>query len=242
MKILITGHKGFVGSYLTIYLEKLNHEIIGIDTREEKNVLSSELPEVDLVIHLAGKGGVRESLQNPKLYWDNNVVATQRILNHYKDTRVLYASSSSQYEPWLNPYAASKHIIESIPHRNSVAMRFHTIYADVNRPNMFFDLLLQSKLEYVTEHMRDFVHVDDVCSAIEILMNSSFTGPIDIGSGESVCVKDIAPNLPLRKGSDLERMNSKANIDAMKSLGWQPKWTVQKFLEKHGFDVKLQVY
>lgn len=242
MKILITGHKGFVGSNLKKYLEKQKHQIIGIDIQEEKNVLTAELPEVDVVIHLAGKGGVRESLQNPKLYWDNNVIATQRILNHYKDTRVLYASSSSQYEPWLNPYAASKHIIESIPHSNSVAMRFHTIYSDINRPNMFFDLLLQGKLEYVTEHKRDFVHVEDVCSAIEILIHNNYVGAIDIGSGESIYVKDIAPNIPLKQGSDLERMNSKANIDLIKSMGWQPKWSVQKFLETHGFDVKLQVY
>jgi hypothetical protein len=25
----------------------------------------------------------------------------------------------------------------------------------------------------------------------------------------------------------------------MKKLGWSPKWTVQKFLNAHGFEVKL---
>lgn len=240
MKILITGHKGFIGSHLTKHLS--HHEIVGIDINDQSNVLTADLPDVDLVIHLAGKGGVRESLTNPKIYWDNNVVASQRILQHYTNTRVLYASSSSQYEPWLNPYAASKHIIESIPHSNCVAMRFHTVYGDVNRPGMFFDLLLQGKLKYVTEHLRDFIHVDDVCSAIEILIQNNYKGAIDIGTGESIYVMDIAPNLPIRKGSDLERMSSKADTTLLKSMGWHYKWTVQKFLDQHGFDVKLKVY
>ena len=102
---------------------------------------------MDLVIHLAGIGGVRESLADPKKYWDNNVEGTKRILEHYKDTRVLFASSSSQYDPWRNPYAASKHCIEYIPHDNCVAMRFHTVYSETPRLNMFFDKLITGKLE-----------------------------------------------------------------------------------------------
>ena len=238
MKILLTGHKGFIGHHLHKRLSK-NYQIIGIDIKDHSNILSAQLPEVDLVIHLAGVGGVRQSLENPKHYWDNNVVATHKILKHYKDKRVLLASSSSQYEPWLNPYAASKHVIENIPHANKVAMRFHTVYGATNRQGMFFDKLLMGTLEYVTPHSRDFVHIDDVCDAIEILIGSDFIGPIDIGTGQSIFVKDIAPNLEVQPGSILERQTSKADPTQMKKLGWSPKWTVQKFLNAHGFEVKL---
>ena len=238
MKILLTGHKGFIGQHLHKRLTN-THQIIGIDIKDNGNILSAQLPEVDLVIHLAGVGGVRQSLDNPKHYWDNNVVATNRILKHYNNIRVLFASSSSQYEPWLNPYAASKHIIENIPHNNKVAMRFHTVYGATNRQGMFFDKLLMGTLKYVTEHSRDFVHIDDVCDAIEILMKSDFTGAIDIGTGQSIFVKHIAPNLEVQPGSILERKTSKADPSAMKKLGWAPKWTVQKFLDKNGFEVKL---
>ena len=107
MKILVTGDKGFIGQTLVKRLEKDNHTIVGIDTKANTNIISAELPQVDLVIHLAGIGGVRESLADPKKSWDNNVEGTKRILEHYKDTRVLFASSSSQYDPWRNPYAVS---------------------------------------------------------------------------------------------------------------------------------------
>lgn len=241
MKILLTGHKGFIGAQLHKKLSK-QHQIIGLDTKDGHNILTAELPTVDLVIHLAGKGGVRQSIENPKQYWDNNVVATHRILQNYANTRVLFASSSSQYEPWLNPYAATKHIIESIPHNNCVAMRFHTVYGNINRPGMFFDLLLQGKLEFVTEHYRDFVHVEDLCDAIDLIIQSDFKGSIDIGNGESICIKEIAPNLPVHHGMNYERFKSKADTTKIQMLGWTPKWSVQKFLDSQGFEVKLQMY
>ena len=37
MKILITGHKGFVGRHFVKKLQKENHEIIGIDIKDESN-------------------------------------------------------------------------------------------------------------------------------------------------------------------------------------------------------------
>ena len=80
MKILVTGDKGFIGSALVKRLQTEKHEVVGIDTKAEANILTADLPEVDLVIHLAGIGGVRESMNDPKKYWDNNVEGTKRIL------------------------------------------------------------------------------------------------------------------------------------------------------------------
>ncbi len=235
MKILVTGHNGFIGSQLVKRLEQDNHEIVGIDKKSDTDINSSELPDVDMVIHLAGIGGVRESMKDPKKYWDNNVEGTKRILAHYQNTRVLFASSSSQYDPWRNPYAASKHVIEYIPHPDCVAMRFHTVYSDKARSGMFFDKLQQGTLEYVTEHTRDFVHVEDVCEAVVCLMTSDFKGPIDVGTGESVNIVDIAPGLPIKEGMPGERPHTLADPTKIKALGWQPKWSVKKFLDSEGF-------
>ena len=66
MKILVTGDKGFIGSALVKRLQTEKHEVVGIDTKAEANILTANLPEVDLVIHLAGIGGVRESMNDPK--------------------------------------------------------------------------------------------------------------------------------------------------------------------------------
>ena len=238
--ILITGDEGFIGSRLSQVLQKKGHTIFGIDVKSNNDILEAKLPDnIDIVIHLAGRGGVRESMADPKAYWYINVEGTKRILNHYKDVRVLVAGSSSQYEPHLNPYAASKHVIEKIPHSNVCFMRFHTVYGDVPRANMFFDKLLNNKLEYVTQHERDFIHIEDLMEAIQILMKSDYTGPIDIGTGQTVRISDIRPDLPIKEDTPGERIKTQANTEMMTELGFKPKYTVKNFLTNKGFEHKL---
>jgi nucleoside-diphosphate-sugar epimerase len=82
--------------------------------------------------------------------------------------------------------------------------------------------------------------VDDVCEAVVVLMNTDFKGPIDIGTGQSVKVSDICPNLPIKPGMAGERPDTLADITKMRELGWEPKWTVKKFLDENGYEHKLQ--
>lgn len=232
MKVLITGHKGFIGSNLKNYLEKIGYETIGLDLKSGQDIMCCDLPECDLVIHLAGLSGVRDSIKNPENFWITNVEGTKRILNFYKNLRVLVASSSSQYQPYLNPYAASKYIIEQIPHENVVFMRLHTVYSESPRYGMFFDKLIKGQLEYVTDHYRDFIHVDDVCDAIEILIRSDFQGSIDIGTGITIKISDICPSLPIKKDTPNERIYTCANIELIKSLGHKSKNNIFNFINK----------
>lgn len=241
MRILLTGHLGFIGTALGNRLLYKKYEVIGIDLKngKEQDLLKiTQWPKnIDLVIHLAGKSGVRESLTDPKGYWFNNIEASRRLFEAYPDTRILYASSSSAYEPDLNPYAASKYVLEELAERYSdtLGMRFHTVYSDIcPRENMFFNKLRNGTLEYVTRHHRDFIHVQDVCDAVELLINSPYIkGTIDIGTGNPVRIQDLAPDLPVRLNTPGEREFTCANIEKLKMLGFKPKYTVEKFLTNH---------
>lgn len=227
MKVLLTGHKGFIGTKLKQRLEKLQFKVIGIDKQDGNDLIDCDLPnDVSFVIHLAGKSGVRQSMNDPGGYWINNVEASKRLFQRYSHVRVLYASSSSQYEPHLNPYAASKHIMEKVAsfYPMNLGMRLHTVYDDNPREGMFFDKLKKGTLEYVTNHTRDFVHMEDCLDAIELLIfNPEVTGVIDIGSGHSVRIRDLAPNLPVKIYTPNERKNTLADIKRLKDLGYTPK-------------------
>jgi len=244
MKILLTGHKGFIGSMLLKRLQRKKHIVYTIDIADgaDQDLLYfDKWPErVDLVIHLAGKSGVRESLKDPAGYWMNNIEASRRLFEKFEDTRILYASSSSAYEPDLNPYAASKYCLEELAERypNTLGMRFHTVYSDTcTRENMFFKKLRDGTLEYVTKHYRDFVHLNDVLDAIEILIKAEYVkGIIDIGTGVPVRIQDLAPGLPIRLNTPGEREFTCANTEKIKALGWKPKYTVENFLTKQGND------
>ena len=245
MKILLTGHKGFIGSRLLKALE-LNHEVIGIDIKDgpqfDLKYFDMWPTDIDLVIHLAGKSGVRESLKDPAGYWNNNVEASRRLFDRYEGTRILYASSSSAYEPDLNPYAASKYVLEELASRypDTLGMRFHTVYSNTPREGMFFDKLFNNRLEYVTRHYRDFIHVIDVIEAINVLIeNYHISGIIDIGSGHPIKIQELAPELPIRLNTPGERDFTCANLDRLSRLGWKPKYSVEKFLTFMSNDSKI---
>jgi nucleoside-diphosphate-sugar epimerase len=232
MKLMLTGHRGFIGSHLLKRLKKDN-QVICFDLEDGQDLYDVELnEEFDMIIHLAGKSGVRASMDDPAGYWRNNVEVTKRLLSRYEDTRMLIASSSSIYEPHLNPYAASKFIVEEAAacNYNTLCMRFHTVYSDTPRKGMFMQKLIDGELEYVTTHYRDFIHIEDLCDAIELCMKSKFTGDIDIGTGHPYKVSDFAPDLPVRINTPNERQWTCANMEKIRSLGFKPKYTVEKLL------------
>ena len=229
-RILITGHKGFIGNNLYNFLNTDEYELIGLDIVDDDDLLICKLPkDIDCVIHLAGVGGVRASLEYPAYYWKNNVEVTRRIIQTYHNTRVLVASSSSQYEPHLNPYAASKHVIEHMEHTNICFMRFHTVYSENPRKDMFFDKLLNGGLKYITNHERDFIHVSDICSAIKLIMSLDIKGSLDVGTGISSKIHCMVRSLPL-KISPRERQKTKANTKLLRSLGFKCEIDLETFL------------
>ena len=249
MRILITGDKGFIGSALFTRLVKAGHKVSGIDIKSglQFDLLNCiEWPEVDLVIHLAGRSGVRESLKDPAAYWMNNIEASRRLFDRYEGTRILYASSSSAYEPDLNPYAASKFVLEELADRypNTLGMRFHTVYSDsCPRENMFFNKLRNGTLEYTTKHHRDFIHLEDILDAVELLMkNPQVSGYIDIGTGNPIRIQDLAPDLPVRLNTPGEREWTCANTEKMQALGFKPKYTVEKFLTNQENDNIINLF
>ncbi len=237
MRVMLTGHRGFIGSYLYDRLVDEGMDVEGYDIISGQDLFDCPLPKdpPDQIIHLAGLSGVRDSMKDPAGYWRNNVEVSKRLFERYPRTRILYASSSSIYEPDLNPYAASKYIVEESAqrHPNTLGMRFHTVYSDKPRKGMFLQKLLDDELEYVTTHRRDFIHLEDLCDAIQLLMEHPIGGYTDIGTGDPVKVSDLAPSsLPVKLNTPNEREYTCADIHNLQDLGWTPIHDVRKL--KHG--------
>ena len=226
MNILLTGSDGFIGGHLFRYFSE-NHNVIGLDIKSGNDILEVEFPDnIDLVVHMAGMSGVRDSLDRPTEYWKNNVIGTQRLFQHYSDTRIIYASSSTAHEPWKNPYAMSKYCMEQLEHDNAVGLRFTTVYGPQARGEMLIPKILNNEVEYLnTNHSRDFIHVDDVVRAIQTMIDSDFIGVIDVGTGTTNNLTDIAEyfNIDYRPevGSETERLDNKADTTVLNLFGWK---------------------
>ena len=73
MKVLVTGHRGFIGRYVFAdWRRELGYEVHGIDNPDD--VGNFKGGDYGLVIHLAAWADIRESLEKPEAYYINNVV------------------------------------------------------------------------------------------------------------------------------------------------------------------------
>ena len=239
MNILLTGHKGFIGNRLLQYLQSKDHTIIAIDKLTGHDIISCDFPHnIETVIHLAGLSGVRDSLDRPTEYWKTNVIGSQRIFDFYKTKRVIYASSSTAYEPWRNPYAMSKYGMEQLEHPNSLGMRFTTVYGPGARETMLIPKILKNDIEYLNvNHTRDFIHVDDVISAIYTVLHNDVRGVIDVGTSISNKLIDIADYFKIdyqnRIADETERLNNTADTKILNSLGWHAKTNLYGYIEEN---------
>lgn len=195
---LVTGAAGFIGSHLSQRLLAEGHRVIGLDGftdyyprwLKEQNLrpllshpsfsfLDADLLVVDLVpflrtvdyiFHQAAQPGVRGSWgKGFDAYVDNNIKATQRLLEAVKEhgekvKRLVYASSSSVYgnAPELplheealprpfSPYGVTKLAAEHLSflyHENDglpvTALRYFTVYGPGQRPDMAFHKFLKA--------------------------------------------------------------------------------------------------
>jgi nucleoside-diphosphate-sugar epimerase len=238
MNILLTGSEGFIGQHLNKFLNEQGHKVICLDKKTGNDLVSCDLKySVDLVIHLAGLSGVRDSLGRPEEYWIQNVIAGQRLFDFFKDTRILYASSSTAHEPWKNPYAMSKYSLERIAPANSIGMRFTTVYGPNARESMLIPRILRNDVPYInTNHSRDFIHINDLVRAIDTLIKSDFKGITDIGSGVTNNLVELVDYFGIdcerAVGEENERLDNLADNRILNKIGWSPNIKLYDYIKE----------
>ena len=101
MKILITGHRGFVGGY---FLRKYQgHDVIGVDIKEGqdcRDLFKTSDTKFDLVIHLAAIVGGRATIEGAPLSVATDLSIDAEMCQWALRTRpgrVVYFSSSAAY-------------------------------------------------------------------------------------------------------------------------------------------------
>jgi nucleoside-diphosphate-sugar epimerase len=240
MMILLTGHEGYIGSNLLKTLIDKGYKVRTfhgdiLDAHED----DYKFDNYTAIIHLAAWPGVRASFDDPDGYLRNNVDTTRKLFRIAESTGapIFYASSSNAKEWWKNPYATTKRIneLDALKYDiKSVGMRFHTVWP--GRPDMLYQRLINKEVDYINiGHYRDWIHVDDLCSAIctmiekrDIIFHESDKVVRDIGTGHSTPVADVAHNMGyegeyVNDPTPSERTITLANVEWLHQLGWGPK-------------------
>jgi nucleoside-diphosphate-sugar epimerase len=119
MRVLITGHKGYIGSVMTPYLQAEGHEVVGLDTeffgdclfgqagptgtsirKDVRDVSVSDLEGFDAVVHLAALANDPLGDLNPDWTYDINHRASVHLARMAQEAgvaRFVFSSSCSMY-------------------------------------------------------------------------------------------------------------------------------------------------
>ncbi|WP_396595914.1 UDP-glucose 4-epimerase GalE [Dokdonia sp. R86516] len=178
MKILVTGGLGFIGSHTVVELQQIGHDVVIIDNCSNSSTevlkgisnITGKTPlfeEFDLrdkskvqdffsrhndiagVIHFAASKAVGESVKEPLLYYENNLVTLIYILQELQKKEkasFIFSSSCTVYgqadelpitenapvKPAASPYGNTKQVGEEIirdicsiqPHLNAISLRY----------------------------------------------------------------------------------------------------------------------
>ena len=91
--------------------------------------------------------------------------------------------------------------------------------------------------------VKDYIHVDDVASALGTILDQGFNGPVNVGTGDPVAVGTIARFLAERIGrADLLQFPASpvadpldhvvADIQTLRALGWRPQVALESGLDR----------
>ena len=127
--VIVTGAGGYVGGQTSIYFHDQGWHVIGIDNQHPPKHLAQSTyfskfyvgpfdsedaleliknSKPDAIVHCAGTSLVGPSKRNPRLYYQNNFVATKTLVEYLLDnnikTRLIFSSSAATYgEPIMPP-------------------------------------------------------------------------------------------------------------------------------------------
>ena len=274
-KILITGSEGFVGKNLIRYLKNYSFQIIETKDKSfdlKLNESWKQIEKCDYLIHLAGKSFVPKSWEEPARFIENNILLITNALEYCRvnKTKLIFLSSylygnckkmpikeNAPIEA-TNPYALSKLLSEKLCYfyKNNfqvknIILRVFNLYG----PGQPKEYLLSKITNQVRNEKiikvdnlspkRDYVYIDDLCSAIVKAINYRGNEHIfNIGSGKSYSVKEVIDFIQNIYGTSLnikekklirknEILNTIADINlAKKELEWSPIYDLKEGLKK----------
>ena len=253
MRIFITGGAGFIGIHLckkisqihkvTVYdnfsnsnkedFPTLSNVTLLVGDILNKSKLLDSMKNHDVVIHLAAKTDVIDSIHNPDDTFQTNVHGTQNVLDScvsnnitkfivtssaaiYKNSNTVISESSDTGPS--SPYGQSKLDMEKIiisSKLNYSILRLFNVYGCENNNGVIANFrknILENKPLTIFgdgKAVRDFIHIDDVVDGI-ILSMTSTSGICNIASGNGTSIGDLAKLFMQLSGKNSEIIHKSA--------------------------------
>ena len=259
MKILITGIHGFVGSNLVAAL-KDNHTIYGVDiispikegvsyTYSWDDLDIGMVPDVDAIIHLAGKAHDTKNQADAEVYFKVNTGLTQKIFDYFllsKARKFIFFSTAKAAADKVDgvltedviptpvgPYGeskimAEKYILSNLnPEKQVYIMRPCMIHGPGNKGNL--NLLYNMVKKGIPwplgayENRRTFTSIDNVSFVISGLLTKDVpSGIYNMGDDEALSTNELIEIIcsSLGKKAYIWRLSKRLMSGLAKVGGW----------------------
>jgi len=242
LKVFVTGGAGFIGYYLVDFLLK-SHTItvyddlsnsqstLGLLTKKGVQFVKGSIMDCDklvkaakgcdMVIHLAAKTDIAESVLHPEMVQEVNVNGTINVLkccikNNIK--KIVFASSAAVYgdsdiaitentdtNP-SSPYGKSKMLAENKikemagDNLEYIILRLFNVYGKRQSKNAgiiskFAECISRNSPLVIYgngNQTRDFVSINDVVNAFDCAIKTNSSGTYNVASGKSISVNKLA--------------------------------------------------
>lgn len=247
----------------------------GIDLSEWDQLINT--PPFNFCFHLASRVFIPDSFNDPHAFYSNNINSTLNILElcRIHQARLIFASTYVYGNPVYlpvdekhpvqpnNPYTHSKIMGEELCKAyhdyfgvKVMILRPFNIFGEGQNLNFLIPSLISQaeKGKIVLDDAsprRDFLYVDDMVEAYIKAMQTEIESyeVINIGSGKSISVYEVAKLISSEFGNDVISVSGKKRMNEVKEtladvtkakiiLGWQPEYDFETAINKMISNIK----
>jgi nucleoside-diphosphate-sugar epimerase len=221
VELLVTGADGFIGRRLTSALAALGRTFHGVSIGDG-DIAHHELPfaGVKHVFHLAARMFVPESWENPKAFYQTNLLGAVNVLDFcrrsgaaltlvssyvYGNPRQLPIAEDHPLEAF-NPYGHTKILAEETARFferhfrvRLVIVRPFNVYGPGQDERFLIPGLVRQALDPDTAEIRvadkrpkrDYVYIEDLVNLLLATLREDASGAYNAGSGRSYSIEDL---------------------------------------------------
>lgn len=267
--IILKSHPEIISVGRTPPPSELSNEHINIQSIDNLEALDSI--NFDKVIFLIGNSNHHLINTKPSMGIEYNVLPLKKVMTFMQNrklkkfiaftTILLYdvnklrlpVDESQPTDPYINDYVFSKYLAEEVTrfYREKIPtinIRFSNIYGPTRliRPDLV-PTLIRAVITSDTAEVwsdkpqRDFIYAEDAADVIVKLLDTDYTGPVNLGTGQMHSVGEVVEIIERLSGKKirvLDRpisgpMKFVTDISLLKRLtGWKPKHTLEQGLRK----------
>lgn len=238
--VIVTGHKGFIGSCFWEYCKRHldDSKYFGVDKKgcsyidkykEEDSCIGASFEDavfdivqnnnVDIIYHFAATPGVHSSYQE---CLKNNVEKVSELIHICKrnNIKLVFISSSCAYEPNMtSSYGISKRygemLCKTLLPEHSVVLRLHNVYAKNSRSKTLPHILKNFdniRVYNNGNNTRHFTYIDDIIPLI-YKYGYTNTGMYNIANPEESTLRDFVDEYLKYDNKNIMYIDSKIQDD-----------------------------